>query len=47
MARAQGCEAWDPPADLDELAAVLSKAVAATRQGAVAVVEVPVIGMPR
>ena len=47
LARAQGCEAWSAPGDLDALESVLSKAVSVVQQGAVAVVEVPVIGMPR
>jgi benzoylformate decarboxylase/acetolactate synthase-1/2/3 large subunit len=47
IARAQGCEAWDAPSDLDELAGVLAKAVAAVKAGGVAVVEVPVTGTPR
>jgi thiamine pyrophosphate-dependent acetolactate synthase large subunit-like protein len=47
LARAQGCEAWEPPADLDALTAVLAKAVSAVTAGAVAVVEVPVREMPR
>jgi benzoylformate decarboxylase/acetolactate synthase-1/2/3 large subunit len=47
LARAQGCEAWSAPADLEELESILAKAVAAVQQGAVAVVDVPVIGMQR
>ena len=47
LARAQGCEAWSAPGDLDALASVLSKAVSVVQEGAVAVVEVPVIGTPR
>lgn len=47
LARAQGCEAWERPAHVDDLDAVLGKAVSAVKAGAVAVVEVPVVGMQR